>query len=42
VKDENEQLITNTDEEIKRMSEFIDSYTNELDQTKIDMERDYE
>jgi hypothetical protein len=42
VKDENEQLITNTDEEIKRMSEFIDSYTKELDQTKIDMENDYE
>jgi len=34
LKDENEQIMKNADDEIKRMSEFIDKYTAELDLTK--------
>ena len=42
LRDENEQLAAQADEEIKRMSQFIDTYTAEFDQGKKVIEDEYE
>jgi hypothetical protein len=34
MKVENEQIIVHADDEIKRMSEFVDRYTQEMEQSK--------
>ncbi len=39
---ENEQLLVHTDEEIKRMSAFVDKFTQEFESTKRDIEEDCE
>lgn len=42
MKIENENLIINADDEIKRMGEFVDKYTQEVDLTKKQMEEEYD
>lgn len=42
MKEENDLLLKNAEEEVKRMSKFIDTYTLEIDQSKKQMEEDYE
>ena len=42
LKDENDQLIKNADEEIKRMSSFIEQYTKEFDVVKKELEEEFE
>ena len=37
---DNESIINNADSEIKRMSEFIDQYTQEVEATKKELEDD--
>jgi hypothetical protein len=32
-REENKLLITNSDQEIKRMTDFVDDYTRQIDQT---------
>eukprot|EP00347_Sterkiella_histriomuscorum_P009585 403340643 len=39
---ENEQLLVHTDEEIKRMSDFVDKFTAEVDITKKQIEDEYQ
>lgn len=34
MKAENEQLLVHTDDEIKRMSEFVDKFANEFEENK--------
>jgi hypothetical protein len=38
MKVENEQIIVHADDEIKRMSEFVDRYTQEMEQSKQGVE----
>ena len=42
LKDENDQLVINADEEIKRMSQFIENYTVDIEQNKRELEAEYE
>ena len=42
LKDENESLVKNADVEIKRMSEFIESFTVEVEKNKISLEQEYQ
>lgn len=35
-------MLKHADEEIKRMSVFVDSYTAEVEKTKEEMEHEYE
>lgn len=42
LKVENENLIVHADEEIKRMGEFVDKYTQEVQLTKRQMEEEFE
>jgi len=42
LKDENDQLIKNADDEIKRMSSFIEQYTKEFDVVKKEQEEEFE
>lgn len=42
VKSENEQLLDNAESEIKRMSDFIDKFTGDAEQTKKRMVADFE
>lgn len=40
LKVENEGIVSNADSEIKRMSEFIDQYTQEVEASKKEFEDD--
>jgi len=42
LREENDQLVKNAEDEIKRMSGFIDQYTQELDSSRKQLEDDYE
>ena len=42
LKVENENLIIHADDEIKRMGEFVDKYTQEVQLTKKQMEEEFE
>ena len=42
MKDENDLLLKNAEEEVKRMSKFIDTYTTEIDQSKKQIVDEYE
>ena len=42
LKIENDSLVQNADSEIKRMTEFIDKFTNEIEQSKQQLVDDYE
>jgi hypothetical protein len=42
LREENDQLVKNAEEEIKRMSGFIDQYTMELDGTRKEQEQEFE
>ena len=42
LKIENEQLLDNAESEIKRMSDFVDTFTQEAEQNKKKMSADFE
>ena len=42
MKDENDLLLKNAEDEVKRMSKFIDTYTSEIDATKKEMEEEFD
>lgn len=42
MKNENETLLVHTDEEIKRMSDFVDTFTQEFEESKAQIEQEYE